>query len=238
MLGIRAAIVGGLLVGTPSNAQDQTARAELSATYITNLPVCETIGLEIDKSQTSNLDKLVRDDLVSLGSNEQEARTIFAMATHKTAQESRVDWTFSEEDIDRYARNGKKFSDFVYERSLPCIEMASDRVFSKVVRIPAGFDLRSAAVAFADSKIYIDGKASWQTDRMRVVGDLLAFVGGCRARLGPARTNKLYSEYARATDPRELKYYQEIYLLGLDMDLGLTLPECNKAIAGFISKLK
>ncbi len=119
-----------------------------------------------------------------------------------------------------------------------CVEAAADPAAGKYLVLPAGFDLDKAVTAAVDKLLVSGGLASWQTPAIQARGDLLMAAGGCRAKIGGARSDEIYKLYSRTNDLRERAYYAEAFQHGLeDPDFAeLNVAQCAQAITSFMAR--
>lgn len=222
----------GALAPAHAQSQREQDRLDTLARYSVTSPICKRLGMNVIENAG---------DIFSAGLKLETASwsvdpaTIERLMTASLQRQGRM----LAIDLDSAAQNAKtdaqlrRVRDIFLGYGKTCLAAASDPIFSKIVSLPPGYNLETAATTASDALLEGGGLASWQTAAIQARGDMMMIAGACRAKIGAARSDALVRTFGASEDPRIRAYYTRSFDEGLsDNELNFTLAQCERAIAG------
>lgn len=226
-----------LLLGVSSaeaafaQTQVEQDRIDTLARYTVTSPMCETLGMTVTKDGGDIFEAGLKAETATWSIPYAEVERLTSAAIERQGQMLSI-------DLDAAAQGAKSEAQLrgIHKILLgygqTCITLAVDPIFSKLVHVPAGYDLNQAVTIASDSMLEAGGLASWQTPGIQARGDLMMVAGACRARIGPGRSDAIVRQYGRSDDIRVRRYYTRSFDEGLaDTELNFDLAQCNRAIS-------
>jgi hypothetical protein len=224
----------GAATSATAQTQAQQDRLDRIAKLGVNLPMCERLGMKLSSDMGPKIAVAVKAETANWSV---DPATVARLQSEALRREGRL----LASDLDAAAGHAKTDAQLRGVRSILldygrlCMEALSDPIYSGLVSAPVGFELGKAATELADTMLEGGGLASWQTPEIQARGDMMMVAGGCRKRIGGARSDALRAEFGKADDPRAREYYTRTFDNALnDPELEFSAAQCD----GLISKYR
>jgi hypothetical protein len=231
----RSIFLSMLCLIAPSSLHAQTQvqedRMNTLARYTVTSSVCATLGMTVDGDSGDKFTTALREETASWHVDQSVIERLMSAAFDRQGRMLQIDLQAAAEQAKSEVELRGVKAIFVRYGKI-CLAAAADPIFSKLIAVPAGYDLDRAATAASDELLEAGGLASWQSSDIRARGDLMMLAGACRTQIGHARSDALVQKYGASEVARVRDYYSKSFDAGLsDTELHFTLSQCDRAIA-------